>query len=122
MSKSRIILDSSLTEKANCNKEIDSIKNIENIFAKENNIDTSKSVYTVMNNCAFILDGIDMRNKRNEERGIEEKEQYPKWATKRNIELIEQWSNLIKGNNKEKEEANNLQKAAEIDELYDLDY
>lgn len=98
------------------------IKEIEDMFAKENNLDTSKSVYDVMNNCAYTLDGIDMRNQRNEEKGKAQREQYPKWATKRNIELIEQWSNLIKGNNKEQEEANNLQKAAEIDELYDLDY
>ena len=108
-------------EKANYKREIDKIKAIEDMFAKENNLDTSKSVYDVMNNCAYTLDGIDMRNQRNEEKG-KIKEKYPKWATERNIELIEQWSSLIKGNNKEQEEANNLQKAAEIDELYDLDY
>lgn len=108
-------------EKANYKREIDKIKAIEDMFAKENNLDTSESVYDVMNNCAYTLDGIDMRNQRNEEKG-KAKEKYPKWATERNIELIEQWSSLIKGNNKEQEEANNLQKAAEIDELYDLDY
>lgn len=108
-------------EQENYKKEIDKIKVIEGIFAKENDLDANQNVYNIMNECAFILDGIDERNKKNEENG-RTKEKYPKWATERNIELIEQWSNLIKGKNKEKEEANNLQKAAEIDELYDLDY
>lgn len=63
------------------------ISEIEEKYMKLNNIEESENISKIINNCAFVLDGIDIRNKENNNQ-----EEYPEWATKENIELIENWS------------------------------
>lgn len=107
-------LEKTLSEKV---KEyiLEQISDIENKFAEINNINKDENnISNAINNCAFTLDGIDIRNKQH---GDTEKEKYPDWATKENIELIEEWSSLNKKLNKET--SKEVQKE---NETIDLDY
>ncbi len=78
----------------NCNRKnkYTEIISVEEQFSKLNNLSENDNIYRVINNCSFILDGIDYRNSRKTKK--EKNEEYPEWATKENIELIEKWSRL----------------------------
>lgn len=80
----------------NCNRKnkYTEITSVEEQFSKLNNLNENDNIYRVINNCAFILDGIDCRN--NRKINQKNKEEYPEWATKENIDLIEKWSKLQK--------------------------
>lgn len=89
------------------NKEI---KEIEKKWQQINNLDEKVNISESINQSAFILDGIDMRNElKNEDEPLEK---YPDWATKENIELIEKWSSLMK----RKSNVEDLNKPEEVDE------
>lgn len=96
---------------------------IEEKYMKLNNIDKEKddNISRIINNCAFILDGIDKRNEKNNNQ-----EKYPEWATEENLELIENWSYYHKelSNLSSSKKSNNViynnEKVCEND--IDLDY
>lgn len=90
------------------------ILDVENKFAQINKISKNENISKIINNCALILDGIDFRNQNNVDG---KKEDYPNWATKEVIELIEEWSYLNKKLNEEK--FTHLQKD---DETIDMNY